>query len=117
MEFEMSRKTMFVIASAIVLMAFVNQAGAAELTVEDQVNIAKASGTGWAYAGAGIGAGLAIIGAGLGIGRAGGSATEAIARQPEAQPKIQGAMILAAALVEGTALIAVVVSLLIVLLK
>ena len=70
-----------------------------------------------AYAGAGIGAGLALIGAGLGIGRIGGSATEAIARQPEAGNDIRGAMILAAALIEGVALIALVVSLLIVLLK
>src|SRR5687768_1814702 len=70
-----------------------------------------------AYAGAGIGAGLALIGAGLGIGRIGGSATEAIARQPEAGNDIRGAMILAAALIEGVALIALVVSLLIILLK
>ena len=113
----MSKKSMLIIAAAVMLLAFVDSASAQTLTVQDQVDIAKASGTGWAYAGAGIGAGLAIIGAGLGIGRVGGSATEAIARQPEAQPKIQGAMILAAALIEGTALIAVVVSLLIVLMK
>ena len=69
------------------------------------------------YAGAGIGAGLALIGAGLGIGRIGGSATEAIARQPEAVNDIRGTMILAAALIEGVALIALVVSLLIILLK
>ncbi len=60
---------------------------------------------------AGIGAGLAVIGAGLGIGKIGGSAMEAIARQPEATSKIQTAMIIAAALVEGVALFAVVVAL------
>jgi F-type H+-transporting ATPase subunit c len=60
---------------------------------------------------AAIGAGLAVIGAGLGIGRIGGSAMDAIARQPEATSKIQTAMIIAAALVEGVALFAVVVSL------
>jgi len=60
---------------------------------------------------AGIGAGLAVIGAGLGIGRIGGSAMDAIARQPEATGKIQLAMIIAAALVEGVALFAVVVAL------
>lgn len=60
---------------------------------------------------AGIGAGLAVIGAGLGIGRIGGSAMDAIARQPEATSKIQTAMIIAAALVEGVALFAVVVAL------
>ncbi|MGD0340572.1 MAG: ATP synthase F0 subunit C [Bacteroidales bacterium] len=60
---------------------------------------------------AAIGAGLAVIGAGLGIGRIGGSAMDAIARQPEAYSKIQMAMIIAAALVEGAALFAIVVAL------
>ncbi|MBE9519007.1 MAG: ATP synthase F0 subunit C [Bacteroidetes bacterium] len=59
---------------------------------------------------AGIGAGLAVIGAGLGIGRIGGSAMDAIARQPEATGKIQTAMIIAAALIEGAALFAIVVA-------
>lgn len=62
---------------------------------------------------AAIGAGLAVIGAGLGIGRVGGNAMDAIARQPEMAGKIQTAMIIAAALVEGVALFAVVVSLLV----
>ena len=57
------------------------------------------------------GAGLAVIGAGIGIGKIGGSAMEAIARQPEAYSKIQTAMLIAAALVEGVALFAVVVAL------
>jgi F-type H+-transporting ATPase subunit c len=60
---------------------------------------------------AAIGAGLAVIGAGLGIGKIGGSAMDAIARQPEATSKIQTAMIIAAALVEGVALFGVVVGL------
>jgi F-type H+-transporting ATPase subunit c len=59
-----------------------------------------------------IGAGLAAIGAGIGIGQIGGKAVEAIARQPEAISKIQTNMIIAAALVEGVALFAVVVALL-----
>ena len=46
---------------------------------------------------AAIGAGLAVLGAGLGIGRIGGSAVEAIARNPEASGKIQTAMLIAAA--------------------
>ena len=58
-----------------------------------------------------VGAGLAVIGVGIGIGRIGGSAMEAIARQPEATSKIQTAMIIAAALVEGVALFGVVVGL------
>ena len=48
-----------------------------------------------------VGAGLIVIGAGLGMGRIGGSAMDAIARQPEAAAKIQIAMIIAAALIEG----------------
>ena len=50
---------------------------------------------------AAIGAGLAAIGAGIGIGKIGGSAMDAIARQPEASGKIQTAMLIAAALIEG----------------
>ncbi|MCS7004548.1 MAG: ATP synthase F0 subunit C [Cytophagales bacterium] len=63
--------------------------------------------------GAGIGAGLAVIGAGLGIGRIGGSAVESMARQPEIAGKLQLAMLISAALIEGVALFAVVVCLLI----
>ncbi|AZQ59662.1 ATP synthase F0 subunit C [Maribacter sp. MJ134] len=48
-----------------------------------------------------VGAGLAVIGVGMGIGRIGGSAMDAIARQPEAYGKIQTAMLIAAALIEG----------------
>ncbi|MDX5326134.1 MAG: ATP synthase F0 subunit C [Bacteroidota bacterium] len=61
---------------------------------------------------AAIGAGLAVLGVGLGIGRIGGSAMDAIARQPEATSKIQTAMIIAAALIEGVGLFGVVVALL-----
>jgi len=56
-----------------------------------------------------IGAGLAVLGAGIGIGRIGGSAMDAIARQPEASGKIQTNMIIAAALIEGVALFGVVI--------
>lgn len=54
-----------------------------------------------------VGAGLAALGAGLGIGRIGGSAVEAMARQPEMEAGIRGSMILTAALVEGAALFGV----------
>ena len=50
-----------------------------------------------------VGAGIIVIGAGLGLGKIGGSAMEAIARQPEAANKIQTAMIIIAALLEGLA--------------
>ncbi|MBK9984889.1 MAG: ATP synthase F0 subunit C [Saprospiraceae bacterium] len=58
-----------------------------------------------------IGMGLAAIGAGIGVGSIGGKAMEAIARQPEAIGDIRSNMILTAALVEGAALIAIVLSL------
>jgi F-type H+-transporting ATPase subunit c len=54
-----------------------------------------------------VGAGLAVIGAGIGIGRIGGSACESIARQPEVADRIQTAMIIAAALIEGAAFAAI----------
>ncbi len=57
-----------------------------------------------------IGMGLAVIGAGIGIGQIGGKAMEAIARQPEAVGDIRANMILMAALVEGAALIAIVIA-------
>ena len=73
---------------------------------------AAAAGVGVTKMGAAIGAGLAAIGAGIGIGKIGGSAMEAIARQPEASGDIRNNMIIAAALIEGVALLAVVVCLL-----
>jgi len=57
---------------------------------------------------AAIGAGIAVLGAGLGIGQIGGKAMEAIARQPEAAGDIRTNMIIAAALIEGAALFAIV---------
>ena len=59
-----------------------------------------------------LGAGLAVLGAALGIGKIGSSAMEGISRQPEASSKIQTAMIIACALIEGVALFGVVVALL-----
>lgn len=52
---------------------------------------------------AAVGAGLVTLGAGLGIGKLAGSAMEAMGRQPEASGKIQTAMLIAAALIEGVA--------------
>ena len=50
-----------------------------------------------------IGAGLIVIGAGIGIGKIGAAALEGMARQPEQAGKLQTAMLIAAALVEGVA--------------
>ena len=70
---------------------------------------AAAAGVGVSKLGAALGAGLAVIGAG----KIGSSAMEAIARQPEASGDIRMNMIIAAALIEGVALLAVVVCLLV----
>ena len=67
--------------------------------------------------GAALGAGIAAIGAGMGIGKIGGSAMEAIARQPEAAGDIRSNMIVIAALIEGVALFAVIVSALAIFIK
>ncbi|MCD4723309.1 MAG: ATP synthase F0 subunit C [Bacteroidales bacterium] len=71
--------------------------------------------TPFAQMGAGIGAGISAVGAGIGIGQIGRSAVESIARQPEAVGDIRSNMIIAAALIEGVAFFAIVVSFLLVL--
>jgi F-type H+-transporting ATPase subunit c len=63
--------------------------------------------------GAALGAGIVAIGAGIGIGRIGSAQNEGIARQPEAAAEIRGGSFILAALIEGVALIAVFVTLLI----
>src|SRR4051794_41539824 len=77
--------------------------------LQETAAAAGASGRGLGLIGAGLAAGLAVVGAGVGIGRIGGSATEGIARQPDATARIQTAMIIAAALVEGVALFVAVI--------
>ena len=69
-------------------------------------------GIGLTKLGAAISAGIAVLGAGIGIGRIGGSAMDAIARQPSESNNVRMNMIIAAALIEGVALIAIVVCLL-----
>jgi F-type H+-transporting ATPase subunit c len=66
----------------------------------------------FAYLAAGIGAGIVTIGAGLGIGKIAASAMDGTARQPEATNAIRTTMIIAAALIEGVALIGAVACLL-----
>ena len=74
-----------------------------------QVELQQAANDPYASLGKAIGAGLAIVGAGLGIGRIGGSAVEAMARQPEMAGNIQTGMIIAAALIEGATFFALIV--------
>ena len=62
-----------------------------------------------AFLSAGFGAGLAVLGAGLGIGRLAAAALDGTARQPTATGDIRTSMIIAAALIEGVTLFAIVV--------
>ena len=64
----------------------------------------------WGLFGAGVGAGLATIGAGIGIGRIGGQVADGMARQPERAGQIQTGGLILAALIEGVALFAIVIS-------
>ena len=69
------------------------------------------------YLGAGLGAGLAVIGVGIGIGKLAAAAMEGSARQPSAIGDIRTSMIIAAALIEGATLFAIVVCLLLAIAK
>ena len=95
-----NRKMFLIICCLIISSAF----GANEVEVANASNIAKGL--------AGVGAGLAAIGAGIGIGNIFGRAAEAVARQPEATNEIRGTVNLPLFLLEGVAIIALVVCLL-----
>ena len=70
----------------------------------------SSTSAGLSQLGAAVGAGLAVVGAGIGIGRIGGQAVEGMARQPEVAGRLQTAALIFAALVEGAALFAIVIS-------
>ena len=59
---------------------------------------------------------IVVVGAAMGISRIAATALESIARQPEAAGDIRSSMILAAALIEGVAMFAILVSILVILL-
>ena len=69
------------------------------------------------YIAAGIGAGLVVIGAGLGLGKIGVAALEGTARQPEAGADVRTTMIIIAALLEGAAMLGLVICLLTMVMK
>jgi len=80
---------------------------------------AAAAGGGpvWHYLGAALGVGIIVVGAGFGIGKLAAAAADGIARQPSAAAQITGAVQLPLFLLEGVAIIAEVVVLLVVLAK
>ena len=83
------------------------------ILLEAMANLGAAIGAGIAA----IAAGIAAIAAGIGIGRIGGSAMEAIARQPESTGDIRSNMIVIAALIEGVAFFALIVCILAIFIK
>ena len=108
----MNRKLNAKLVLGLVVVGFCLMFAPAAFAADAQEAAAAATSSGLAKMGGAIGAGLAVIGCGLGIGRVGGSATEAMARQPEAAGQINTAMIVTAAMIEGATLFAVVVGLL-----
>jgi F-type H+-transporting ATPase subunit c len=96
------KKLVHIFALALVLMFVV----AGPALAEDHYTFAGAA------VGAGIGAGIAILGAGYGFGKIGAGALESMARQPEVAPRIQTAMIVIAALLEGATFFALIVCIL-----
>ena len=90
-----------------------DKAAAADKPAADAKAAAKApTGPGLLIlAGAAFGAGLVTLGAGIGIGLIGSRAVESMARQPEVAGNIQTAMLVTAAMIEGVALLAIVVCL------
>lgn len=75
-----------------------------------------AAGAALGKAGAAIGAAIAAFAGAFGIGKIGKATMEAIARQPESAGNLRTSMIIAAGMVEGAALFAIIVALLAILL-
>ena len=104
-------------SAAFVFIALVSVFGTVAYAQSEALEIATLQKPVWHYLGAALGLGLVVIGAASGIGRFASAAAEGIARQPAAAAQISGAVSLPLFLLEGVAIIAEVVVLLIVLLK
>jgi F-type H+-transporting ATPase subunit c len=96
----------------VVLVAVVLLVGAAPVLAQEapyngppQLQSPSFSGAGL---GAGLGMALSVIGAGYGLGRIGSAALDGMARQPEVAPRIQTAMIIIAAMLEGATLASII---------
>ena len=101
----------------IAMVAFAIATSSAVLLAQGEGPAGASSGSVLHLFGAALGVGMIVIGAGLGIGRFAAAAAEGIARQPAAAAQITGAVNLPLFLLEGVAIIAEVVVLLIVLLN
>lgn len=80
------------------------------------VLLQAAIGVSLSKAAAAFAASIVVLGAAFGIGRIASTALESMARQPEAASDIRSSMILGAALIEGVAMFAILVSILVILL-
>jgi F-type H+-transporting ATPase subunit c len=95
-----------VVLILVVLLVIATPVFAQGSTAPTQPTVIAAAGGAF---GAGIGAGVTILGAGLGFGRIGAGALESMARQPEISNRIQTAMIVIAALLEGVVLFSLII--------
>lgn len=106
------RKLGLVMLAMLLVASVVNSVSAQDAdTKKHELAMKQATRTGFSSPGwgAGIGAGLVIIGAGLGFGRIGAAALESMARQPETAGRVQTAMIIIGALLEGATFFALIV--------
>lgn len=101
----MNKFLRMMLVSAVMLAAFVAlapaTASAQDGLQEASDTISNLRGAFSIYIGASAGAGIVMLGAGFGIGRIGAAAVESMSRQPEVAARVQTAMIISAALIEG----------------
>ncbi len=97
----------------VLALAFMVIMAAAAPAMAQAPGTASQQGQGFSiFLGAALGTGLIILGAGFGIGRIGASAVESMARQPEVAGRVQTAMIISAALIEGATFFGLIVCIL-----
>ena len=100
-------------APATVLLAQEAEGPAIDAATQAMYDANRTTGkASFGYLGISIGAGLAAIGGGVGIGLLSASVVDASARQPEMQAKLLTTMFIAAALIEGLALFAILICML-----
>jgi F-type H+-transporting ATPase subunit c len=108
------RKVGLVVMAIMLASSFVNPVSAQVTKSPSEIEFAKAEDAhaapfGGPGMGAGLGAGLVIIGAAMGFGRIGSAALESMARQPETAGRVQTAMIIIGALLEGATFFALII--------
>ena len=114
LEFRMMNKKLLACAAGAAVVGFlavteVVAAGGAAGAAGGAIGLGEGLTSAGKAIGGGLAAGLAVLGGGPGIGKVGGSAVEAMARQPEMAGSIGTNMLIAAALIEGATLFGVVV--------